>query len=179
MTVPASALTRAVVEIERHVAASGWDQPPRLYALVDTADLLRREPALVAQLGDGVAEAITPIEQENLPEGQPIEDALAHIGWGPDVLGCAVVLERLLLPPDAEAELQTRMDSGATEESEVADWAAQHPDREDVRIVVGVLRTGARDTALRLRSHDRDEAVLSGAELVTGLADALATTLTD
>jgi len=61
----------------------------------------------------------------------------------------------------------------------MADWAARHPDREDVRIVVGVLRTGARDTALRLRTQDREDAVLSGAELVPGLAEALAATLAD
>src|SRR4051794_10595618 len=28
------ALTRAVLETERHVAEGGWDQPPRLFALV-------------------------------------------------------------------------------------------------------------------------------------------------
>ena len=177
MAVPASALTRAVLEIERHVAAGGWDQPPRLYALVETADLLRREPALAAQLADAVAEPLTPVEQEGLPEGRPLEEALAGIGWGPNVLGCAVVIERLLLPPTAEAELQRQLDSGAADESRVADWAAQHPDREDVRIVVGVLRTGARDIALRLRSHDRADAVLSGPGLVPALADALAATL--
>ena len=31
------ALAAAVLEIEAHVARDGWDQPARLYALVDTA----------------------------------------------------------------------------------------------------------------------------------------------
>lgn len=174
-----SVLTRTVLEIERHVAAAGWDQPPRLYALVETEDLLRREPALVAQLGAGVADPITPIEQEQLPAGSPLEDALAHVGWGPEVLGAAVAIERLLLPPGAEDELQAQIDGGMVRDADVATWAARHGDREDVRIVVGVLRDGARDTALRLRSHDRADAVLSGPDLVPGLADALAATLAD
>ena len=40
------ALRAAVVEAERHVAGFGWDQPPRLFALVRTLDLLAREPGL-------------------------------------------------------------------------------------------------------------------------------------
>ena len=34
------ALAAAVLEIEAHVAHDGWDQPARLYALVDTAQLV-------------------------------------------------------------------------------------------------------------------------------------------
>ena len=36
-------LTTALIELERYVAGAGWDQAPRLFALVETADLLRRE----------------------------------------------------------------------------------------------------------------------------------------
>ena len=46
-----SALIAVLLEIERHVAAAGFDQPPRLFALVSSADLASREPALAAQLG--------------------------------------------------------------------------------------------------------------------------------
>ena len=49
--VPDTPLARAVVEIEVHVATSGWDQPAQLFALVDTADLIRREPALASVMG--------------------------------------------------------------------------------------------------------------------------------
>ena len=35
------ALAAAVLEIENHIAESGWDQPARLYALVETARLVR------------------------------------------------------------------------------------------------------------------------------------------
>ena len=45
------ALAAAVLEIESHIAEGGWDQPARLYALVPTADLVRREPALASAMG--------------------------------------------------------------------------------------------------------------------------------
>ena len=45
------ALAAAVLEIESHVAQDGWDQPARLYALVDTADAGR--PGARARGGDG------------------------------------------------------------------------------------------------------------------------------
>ena len=41
-------LTRAIVEVERHAAASGWDQPARLFALVDTEELLARGAQVTA-----------------------------------------------------------------------------------------------------------------------------------
>ena len=41
MALPADpALASAVLEIEAHVGREGWDQPARLYALVDTATLV-------------------------------------------------------------------------------------------------------------------------------------------
>ena len=47
---PDSPLRRAALEVEAHVAAEGWDQSPRLFALVPTADLIAHEPALADQL---------------------------------------------------------------------------------------------------------------------------------
>ena len=38
------ALAAAVLEIESHIAEAGWDQPARLYALVDTARMVAHEP---------------------------------------------------------------------------------------------------------------------------------------
>ena len=64
------ALAAAVLEIESHIAESGWDQPSRLYALVDTAALVRREPELASAMGlddASAAGSLTPIEQEQLP----------------------------------------------------------------------------------------------------------------
>lgn len=67
----ASPLTVAVLEIDEYASGLGWDQPARLFALVDTAKLRVQEPGLAAQLGldspDSTTAALTPIEQEELP----------------------------------------------------------------------------------------------------------------
>ena len=44
--------------------------------------------------------------------------------------------------------------------------------------MVGVLRAASRHSALRMRGHDSDDQVLAGPDLLPGLADALASTLT-
>lgn len=169
-----SRLENVVLDLERHAAEAGWDTPPRLYALVEAAELRRDEPALADELGISPdADSIAALEQPPLPgsDAAPIEDLLGTIVWPARVDGCALVLERIVLPPEAEAEVPA--------ETEGLDgWAAGHPRREDVRVVVGVLRDGSRHSALRLRKHDDDEAVLSGPDLVPALADALAATLT-
>lgn len=180
MSVP---LTTALIELERHVAGSGWDQAPRLFALVETADLLRREPQLAAALGlarppvagvglDAVAGALTSVEQEDLPTYDSLEQLLGGIAWPAEVLGAAIVAERVMLPADVETQLPRG-------EAEALTWLSEHPARQDVRLAVAVLRDGSRESALRLRSHDSDDAVLSGRALVPGLAEALARTLAD
>ncbi|QIG43922.1 hypothetical protein G5V58_15120 [Nocardioides anomalus] len=166
------ALAAAVLEIESHHAQGGWDQPSRLYALVPTADLVLREPALAAAMGldDASAEgSLTPIEQEQLPPDR-FESSLAEIAWGPDVAGCAAVVERLVLPPDADDELPD-------DPSAAAAYAAEHPDRQEVRMVVGVTRAGATYCALRLRAHDDDQSVVGGPDLVPELVALLTATL--
>ena len=45
--------------------------------------------------------------------------------------------------------------------------------------MVAVLRDGSRSAALRMRAHDEETSVLTGRDLVPGLADALAETLSD
>ena len=94
------ALAAAVLEIEAHVAASGWDRNSRLYALVDTARIVASEPEVAAAMGLDAASAagsLTAVEQDELPEEQ-FERALARILWPDDVAGCAAVVERLVLP---------------------------------------------------------------------------------
>jgi hypothetical protein len=46
-------------------------------------------------------------------------------------------------------------------------------------MTVAVLRDGARESALRLREKDSPTEVLTGADLVPGLAEALAATFAD
>lgn len=172
-------LTRAVLETERHVGGSGWDQPARLFALVRTASLLQREPALASQLFPGATEAaatdpghLTSVEQEGLPSTESLEDMLAQVAWGPDVDGVALSVERIVLPPDAEHDLPD--DAGPA-----LDHLMQHPSRADVRLVVAVLRDGSSMCALRQRQHDDPGSVAVGPDLVPGLVAALAATLED
>jgi hypothetical protein len=159
-------LATAVVEIERHAAQAGWDQPARLFALVETARLAEREPQLAATLGDTT---YTPIEQEHVAAGS-LEDQLTAITWPESVHGCAAVVERVVLPPDVEAELPD-------EPERAARFAAEHPDRQEVRIVAAAVRSGTTYCALRMRAHDADDSVLTGPELVPVLLDLVRATL--
>ncbi|MFW6722313.1 PPA1309 family protein [Streptomyces sp. MAR4 CNY-716] len=183
----ADPLTRAVLELDEYAAGFGWDRPPRLFALVDTAQLRAQEPGLAQRLdlgaddgadsgagfaaGPAAQVSYTPIEQQELPEGQALDEFLATIAWPDAVGGCALTVERLMLPPAAEAEVP-----GDLDEEGLAAWVAEHPRREEVRMTVGVLRDGSREAALRLRSKDTPTEVLTGPELVPGLARALAAT---
>lgn len=169
------ALAAAVLEIEAHVAQAGWDQPARLYALVDTAELISQEPALAAAMsidGPGDAGSFTSIEQEGLPPGQALEEALHSIAWPDSVAGCAAVIERLVLPPGVDDDIPDDPTSAEL-------FAREHPDRQEVRMVAGVTRAGASYCALRLRAHDDEQSVVNGTELVPGLLDLLHATLHD
>lgn len=167
------ALAAAVLELEEHAAGEGWDQPARLYALVETAVLVDQEPALAALMGLDEASAqgsLTPIEQDQLAPDARLEEVLPTIAWPDEVAGCAAVVERLVLPPDADAAIPE--DPVAAEE-----FARHHPDRQEVRIVAGVTRGGATYSALRLRAHDDAASVVGGADLVPQLTQLLAATL--
>lgn len=164
-------LQEVVLDLERHSAAAGWDAPPQLYALVESGVLRSQEPELAAELGlVGDDDTIAALEQPPLPDSGTIEDTLSTIVWPDAVSGCALVLERTILPPEVEDELPA-------DEVEALAWAAGHPQREEVRMVVAVLRDGSRHCALRLRKHDEETSVLTGNDLIPALADALAATL--
>jgi hypothetical protein len=169
------ALRGAVLEIEKHAAGAGWDQPARLFALVATADLLANEPGLADTIGvDPGADltgSLTPIEQDDLPADTPLEELLYQVMWPAEVHGTAVVVERLVLPPGAE--------DLPDDPAEAAEVAAGHPDRQEVRMVAGATRAGTTFCALRLREHDEDFAVIEGPDLVPALLQLLQSTLVD
>jgi len=169
------ALAAAVLEIETHVSDAGWDQPARLYALVDTARLAAQEPTLAESMGLSEPSAqgsFTPIEQDQLRPDQPLESVLEQIVWPSEVTGCAAVVERLVLPPGADDHLPD--DPVAAEE-----FARDHPDRQEVRIVAGATRAGSTYCALRLRAHDDIQSVVAGVDLVPLLLQLLVSTLED
>jgi hypothetical protein len=165
-------LELVALDTERHVARSGWDQNPRLFALVPTADLVTLEPHLAAglDLADLAPGALTAVEQEDLPDTASVEGMLGRIAWPDTVAGCAVALERIVVPPGADADLPADPDEA------VAALSA-HPGRADIRLVVAVTRGGASRCLLRQRNHDEDDAVASGERLAPGLVDALLATL--
>ncbi len=170
------ALAAAVVEIERHVATGGWDAPVRVFALVRTQAALDAEPALAGQLPADVLAAaaadpqhLTSVEQEGLPPSDDLEGLLGAIAWPEGVDGAAITVERIVLPPEAQ--------EGLPDDTEAALAALlEHPQRQDVRLAVGVLRDGASWCAVRQRSADRDDAVGQGPDVVPGLVEALRAT---
>ena len=136
-------------------------------------ELVRLEPELAAALGAAAEdpESLTPIEQEPLEHERALDEVLATTMWPAEVAGAALVLERVVLPPSAE-------DALADDNPEAVEQAAaEHPERQDVRMAVLVTRDGGRICAVRLRSHDVDDEVLVGEDIVPRLADALAATL--
>jgi hypothetical protein len=166
-------LRAAVREIEAHAAEAGWDQPARLYALVPTSDLVTREPTLASAMGldeTVAAGSLTPVEQDDVPVDEALESVLQRIMWPAEVFGCAAVVERLVLPPDAEPALPE--DPVAAQEA-----AAEHPDAQEVRIVAGATRDGSTFCTLRMRSHDDPLSVLESPDLVPALLELLHSTL--
>lgn len=167
-------LSIAALDTERHVAAAGWDQNPRLFALVPTADLVEREPHLRVQLrGADLAEgALSAVEQEDLPRTSSLETLLGRLSWPEAVVGVALAVERIVVPPEAERDLPEQ--PGAA-----VDALASHPQRRDVRLLVAVLRDGQSRCLLRQRAHDRDDQVAMGDDIAPGLVHALKATLED
>jgi hypothetical protein len=171
---PDSPLRQVALEIEAHVAEAGWDQAPRLYALVPTADLIAQEPELAATLGvsdEAGQSAFTSIEQESLPLDLSLEDALAQMMWPDQVIGCAAVVERIMLPTEVEDDLPDDTDA-------LLEFVANHPARQEVRLVAAVTRDGTVHSAVRARAPE-DSALLEGPDLVPGLIAQLKQTLAD
>lgn len=172
-------LDRTVRELERHVARSGWDGPVRVFALVRTRTAMAADPGLRGQLppevvagADADFDHITSVEQEDLPTGDSLEEILGQISWPATVDGAAVVVERFVVPPEAERGLPDDPDAALR-------TLLEHPDRQDVRLAAGVLRDGTTACAVRTRAHDEDFAVGTGSGLAPGLVSALRGTLAD
>jgi hypothetical protein len=170
----AEALLAALLELERHVGRYGWDQPPRLFALVLTDVLAAAEPDLGRELGlrttdaGGPEGALTAIEQDEFASTGDLLEDLAGLEWPETVFGCALATVRTFLPAAYEADLPP--DAAAA-----AAVVADHPQRQEIRVVVGVDRVGNRHGVGRLASAP--EELLGAPELVPGLVSALAHTL--
>ena len=177
---PGATLPQVIREVEDFAAAVGWDQPPQLFALVTTADLLARQPDLGGQVDAG--SPLTPIAQEPLSDGD-LAEALAGIAWPGTVAGCALVQEIVVLPPDAEAELRGEESAEQIDQVDTDRMrriAAEHPKRREARLVAGVLRDGSAACVLRLRGDaEHPDEIVEHPELAPNLIDALRATLRD
>ena len=142
------ALANVVVDIEKGAARVGWDHAPSIYALVPTAMLLA-DPNLPADIAEQL-----------------------RTGWdGPETVpGAALTVERIVVPPEVE-------DEAPEDPDEALAFISNHPLRTDVRLAVGVMRTGESWCALRTRAFDSDDKVGQGSALVPALVDALRASL--
>ncbi|GAA2108024.1 PPA1309 family protein [Microlunatus panaciterrae] len=168
------ALIAALIDLERHIDQRGWDQPPRLFALVDTDSLIAAEPQLAESLGlrssadTGLPGALTAVEQDDFSGGADLVGDLAGIAWPESVFGCAVSFVRTFLPTGFEADIPEDATAAAA-------YVAGHEKREEIRVVVGVDRADHRHGVARLVSQPGE--LLGAEDLVPGLAEVLAHTL--
>src|SRR5262245_32600256 len=159
-------------EVEDFVSTAGWDQPPQLFALVPTAELVQAQPDLAAQVDAGAF--LTPVAQDALPN-EDLAEALAGIMWPEAVRGCAIAQEIVVLPPEAEDTLPAGEDSG--DDDVLQRIAAEHPQRREARLVAAVLRDGTAACVLRVRGADGPDEIVEHPELAPNLTDALLATL--
>ncbi len=170
MLAETEALIACLVDIERSVRRAGWDQPVRLFSLVSSQVLLESQPHLEEALGlsrDVAEDHLSAIEQDEFHSGLDLGEALARIAWPELVLGCAVAVERRVLPEGAEISAEL---TGA----ELVKEVASHPDARDVRLVSGVTRSGAEYGLVRVR--DDESGLVSAPNLLPGLTRALLST---
>jgi hypothetical protein len=175
------ALPGVVREVEDFLAGAGWDQPPQLFALVPTAELLAAEPGLAGSLSE--ESGLTPVAQDPI-DSPDVAAALEEICWPEGVTGCAFTQDIVVLPPAAEAELDSVVGPAADpEENPELDqialrFAHNHPDRRDARLVVGVLRSGGYCCLLRLRGEDdQPDQLVEHPDLAPNMVNALMRTL--
>ncbi|MEV0708888.1 MULTISPECIES: PPA1309 family protein [Nocardia] len=157
-------LARSVREVAEFADAEGWGNPPQMFALVPTTDLVAAEPGLIDQLDQG--NELTPIAQEAFPEditggSMALDEFLATTTWPPAVQGCVLVQEIVVLPPDAESTLDDAL-APLLADHDAADAAARaaaesHPERREARLLAAVLRDGASLCLLQLRPEDDEE----------------------
>ncbi len=188
------ALGSALRDVVEFVDAGGWDQPPTLFALVPTGVLAETQPDLVDEYDSS---ELSPIAQEPLltSESGPnadqeiqtaeLEHILATTSWPEAVAGCALVQEIIVLPPEAESDLDDAFEP-LLADPDAADAAARtaaisHPGSRAARLVAGALRDGRSLSLLQLRPDDAvdDDSIelLSHPDLAPNLVAALAATL--
>ncbi|WP_040791708.1 PPA1309 family protein [Nocardia paucivorans] len=180
-------LAHSVREVAEFVDAEGWGAAPQMFALVPTAELIAVEPGLIDQVD--TADELTPVAQE-LPEEVSagtvgLDEFLATTSWPATVAGCVLVQEIVVLPPEAEDDLDAALTPLLAADTETADAAGRaaaqaHPRRRDARLFAAALRSGRTLCLLQLRpeaDEDGDLELRTHPNLAPNLVEALRHTL--
>ncbi|WP_066161622.1 PPA1309 family protein [Gordonia hydrophobica] len=169
-------LGNALAQCLAYTAELPWGSQPTLFGLVPTGVLAEQAPGLVDPDDDS---ALSPVVQET--DTAELEQLLTTVSWPAAVVGCALVSEITLLPPDAEADLDAALEpllADPVAADEAARQAAHaHPGRQTARLAAGVLRNGKRVALLALREGDGQSGDLqTHPNLAPNVLDALAQT---
>lgn len=115
---PTTDLESALRDLDRHVAQDGWQQPPRLFALV---------------AGDA---GFTVVEQAWTSDGNDVVKDLNAVAWPEDVAGAAISVQRVLEP-----DHDVRVTVGALRDETVATALRyrEHDNDEYVAVGPGVM----------------------------------------
>ena len=180
------ALGSALRDVATYVGADGWNQPPALFALVPTHVLAAANPGLIDAGDDS---ELSPVAQDPLrldtdDHHAELEQVLATTSWPDAVAGCALVLQVVVVPPEAEAALDSAFEPllGDPDAAEAAarEVARTHPGSRVARLIVGALRGGTQLVLMQLKPETGDEdsqELLTHPDLAPNLVAALASTL--
>jgi hypothetical protein len=115
---PTADLLTVLRDLDRHVAHDGWEQPPRLFAIVVEAS------------------GVSMVEQPWQSTGETLLGDLAQITWPPDVTGAALSVHRVLEP-----DHEVRVTVGALRDQQVASAVRyrSHDSDDQVAIAAGVM----------------------------------------
>lgn len=114
---PTPDLESVIRDLDRHVSRDGWQQPPRLFALVEQED------------------GLAVVEQPWTSDGRDLMADLARIAWPAEVSGAAVSVQRVLEP---DHDVRLTVAALRTEQIATAVRYRTHDDDTDVAVAPGV-----------------------------------------
>lgn len=167
-----ASLERTLVEIEGHIDQLGWDRPVAVFALARTLAVRDTDPEVARLLPPEALQeaqanpmALTAVLQEELPAASTLEELLGALAWPEHVEGAAVCAESTVVPAEVEQQALSLADAQQRDE-----LLRTHPERQDVRILAAVLRSGESWCVMRVRGQDE---LLQGESLVPQLVAGL------
>lgn len=182
-------LGRSLREALDFLVPNGPDHLPAVFALVPTPVLARMHPELVDPDDDSTLSLLAeePLARRPGDDGDTdavepyaaLEEFLATASWPEAVVGAAVVLDIVVLPPEAGLDLPEAAGGAEPDAPRLRSAARDHPDARAARLAVGALRGGARLALLELVPDDPDEAreLRTHPDMAADLQQALATAL--